>query len=284
MNNLVTRALSGAVFVALFSICLFLGGYFWIGLLGLLICLSYMEFYKARTGESLPLNTIGVSVLWFLASALLNLYYLNRIPLPMGYILGFVMILPVVIYIGISEVSKGKAADFNRLQYHFFGFFYIGIGFLSLAFLRNESLMLPDSDSHIYLAFACAIGVWCSDTFAYLTGRFFGKHKLSPGISPNKTIEGLLGGMLVTVLVVTCFLSVFNSICSWPLAVLYAALLSLVATLGDLVQSLWKRKMGIKDSGNILPGHGGILDRIDAQLLAAPFTLFYWILVNNFPV
>ena len=179
------------------------------------------------------------------------------------------------------RLEKGEKARINRLQFQVFGLFYIGFGLLSMGFLRHNALINSESTDQIILSFATIIGIWVSDTFAYLSGRMLGKRKLSPHISPNKTIEGFAGGLIVTVVFEILFLSVFNSTSTWYIAAIFGALLACTTTLGDLVQSLWKRNMGIKDSGTLIPGHGGILDRIDGVLLAAPFSLFFWIIVNN---
>jgi phosphatidate cytidylyltransferase len=119
--------------------------------------------------------------------------------------------------------------------------------------------------------------IWVSDTMAYVCGRLFGKHKLWERISPKKTWEGFIGGFIFTV-------ATGGMIANWILYNKYnyheeikwicvAAVISVTGMLGDLVESLFKRSINVKDSGNILPGHGGILDRFDALLLATPFAL-----------
>ncbi|MBN2729998.1 MAG: phosphatidate cytidylyltransferase [Bacteroidales bacterium] len=124
-----------------------------------------------------------------------------------------------------------------------------------------------------YIIFLFAI-IWINDTFAYLGGKLFGKTPLAPKISPKKTIEGLISGILFAV----GSLLVYNYF--YPFAqqlniILFVVLMCLTATLGDLIQSKLKREAGVKDSGNLIPGHGGILDRMDSILLTAPFTLLY---------
>lgn len=110
--------------------------------------------------------------------------------------------------------------------------------------------------------------IWMSDTAAYFVGKFFGKHKLAPHISPNKTVEGSLGGLFFTVLFAFTIANIFQY--SVSLMMLLAIIVNVFAQLGDLVESAIKRQAKIKDSGNLLPGHGGILDRFDSALFAIP--------------
>jgi phosphatidate cytidylyltransferase len=120
--------------------------------------------------------------------------------------------------------------------------------------------------------------LWANDTFAYLTGKLLGKHKLFPRISPGKTIEGSLGGLLFTMVGVM----VFSHYADW-LTMKAAVGMGLIAvvfgTLGDLCESMLKRQAGVKDSGRLIPGHGGILDRFDSVLFAVPFVFVYLLLL-----
>ncbi|WP_150137550.1 phosphatidate cytidylyltransferase [Candidatus Enterovibrio escicola] len=123
--------------------------------------------------------------------------------------------------------------------------------------------------------------VWAADTGAYFVGKCFGKRKMAPAVSPNKTIEGMIGGLIASVLVAAVTAKYF-AIPSPSLSVLgiIALITSFSSVLGDLAESMFKRVAGVKDSGNILPGHGGILDRIDSLTAAFPvFTLLYFWLV-----
>ena len=147
------------------------------------------------------------------------------------------------------------------------GSVYAGIGFGYMMHARAVSLWM--------LLYALLI-VWLTDSGAYMIGRKLGKHKLAPHISPNKTWEGSIGGSLVAVVVVSCYLYFFpelhayDSVTMIGLTLLY----SVGGQLGDLVESAFKRYYGVKDSGNILPGHGGILDRFDSLLFVLPLMHF----------
>jgi phosphatidate cytidylyltransferase len=144
------------------------------------------------------------------------------------------------------------------------GVTWIGLGLVALLALRA----LPEHGRQA--AFAVLIAVWAGDTFAYLVGRLVGRHKLAPRISPGKTWEGFVGGAAATVFVT--FVALYqdrDEFLSIGQALLLGVALALAAPLGDLFESLLKRDMGVKDSGRLLAGHGGMLDRIDAQLFAS---------------
>jgi len=116
--------------------------------------------------------------------------------------------------------------------------------------------------------------IWTNDTFAYLVGKNFGKHKLLERISPKKTIEGFVGGMIFT-LITGYIISIFHTTLSIPVWLIMSIIMSIFGTLGDLIQSKFKRQAGVKDSGSIMPGHGGIFDRLDSIIFASPFLYLF---------
>jgi phosphatidate cytidylyltransferase len=140
-------------------------------------------------------------------------------------------------------------------------------------YMFDESERLANAP---FYALNLFILIWSSDTFAYLAGRAFGKHKLFESVSPKKTWEGLIGGTILT-MVFSMVLSYYFKI-PYAMNALIAALTVVFGTLGDLVESMLKRQYNVKDSGNILPGHGGILDRFDALLVSLPFTTLVYYL------
>ena len=116
--------------------------------------------------------------------------------------------------------------------------------------------------------------IWVNDSFAYLTGKNFGKHKLYSRISPKKTIEGFAGGFIACLLA-GFFIHYFTQTLSYVHWLVIAVITSFFGTVGDLIQSKFKRQAGVKDSGKIMPGHGGVFDRLDSVLYAAPFVYLY---------
>jgi phosphatidate cytidylyltransferase len=150
---------------------------------------------------------------------------------------------------------------------------YVGMLAGSLIRLHND---FPEGPK---LIFFLLLVVWLGDSGAYYVGRQFGKHKLSPRISPKKTVEGLIGGISASV--ITAIVIHFTFFEKFPLlhAVLAGILLSFAGVIGDLAESMWKRSAAVKDSGTLLPGHGGFLDRFDSILFTAPILYCYWTLI-----
>ena len=152
----------------------------------------------------------------------------------------------------------------------------LGITIRYVIFSMCFLVLLPfyENNFHPYLMISILSIIWVNDSFAFLVGKNFGKHKLFPSVSPKKTIEGLLGGLVFSLLT-GFFISRYNKDFSTLNWLIIAVIVSLVGTIGDLVESKFKRQANIKDSGNIMPGHGGILDRLDSLLFAAPFVYLY---------
>ncbi len=144
-------------------------------------------------------------------------------------------------------------------------------------FVSSYALLLPLYNWHIPLVIL--LSVWTSDTGAYLVGSMIGKHKMAPTISPNKTWEGTFGGILLAVLMAIIVSRFYHGSAQYPLAakdlILIALISAVTGTLGDLIQSAVKRMAGVKDSGNIMPGHGGFYDRFDAFSFAIPWVCLY---------
>jgi phosphatidate cytidylyltransferase len=134
--------------------------------------------------------------------------------------------------------------------------------------------MIMDRPNFRYWMFFAVAATALGDTFAYLVGRSYGKHKLAPVISPNKTVEGLIGALFGGMAAGVVLKQIFAASLPWTAVIVLGALTALMGALGDLGESLIKRGYGVKDSGTIIPGHGGILDRVDAVLFAGPFVYF----------
>ena len=161
-----------------------------------------------------------------------------------------------------------------------FGYLTLIPAWLGLLTLREWHYLLSEAKGAWLTLFVFAI-VWSADTGAYFAGKKFGRHKLMPNVSPGKTLEGVLGGM-VAVLVLTSVVLLLSDtdFSDWWILSICCALVGLVSVFGDLTESMLKRDAGIKDSGNILPGHGGLLDRMDSITAAIPvfivlFSYFY---------
>ncbi len=145
----------------------------------------------------------------------------------------------------------------------------------TLTSLRVEAGAALPGNEAFWLTLAVFVAVWASDTLAYYTGRTWGRHPLAPRVSPKKTVEGAVGGLVGALAGVALLKALALPSLAWPHAFVLAALGGLVSPLGDLAESRLKRSVGVKDSGTLLPGHGGLLDRFDALIVAAPLAYLY---------
>jgi phosphatidate cytidylyltransferase len=154
---------------------------------------------------------------------------------------------------------------------------YIGLTGACLGWLRT---MPAENVDGIKIVLHFLTSIWVGDSGAYYVGKNLGQHRMSPKISPKKTWEGLTGGVVATFLAGAAFHLLFELPFDWPHVFAIAAILAVTAPIGDLVVSLFKRDTGTKDSSNLIPGHGGLLDRTDSLVFAAPFVLLYLHLVG----
>ncbi|MCM1522759.1 MAG: phosphatidate cytidylyltransferase [Muribaculaceae bacterium] len=279
MKNLFTRALSGAVYVALICTAVILGGWWFIGLFAIFSALAISEFSRLSNsltgGENTTTLVIDIAggLILTIGLACVNMQLFT--PLTTKLIGGtlFTLYLLYLIVRLVSQIYTREASPLVNLAFSYMSQIYIALplGLMSMYYT------LPAGTP---LLLAMFIMIWLSDTGAYLVGSMIGRHKLIPRISPGKTWEGFIGGVCFAMgsafVMKLCFPSVYSAI---PLLGLVGLgfVVAIFATWGDLVESLIKRTLGVKDSGNIMPGHGGILDRIDSLLLVIPASLLYLI-------
>lgn len=177
----------------------------------------------------------------------------------------------------IASQNLNKNTVENSKKWIYIGVVSIGIPALSLIIIRNVFW------SGILTSFWLFLLVSLVDIFAYFTGKLFGKHKLAPNISPSKTIEGLIGGLTITVAVSTGFFFFFHSKLNLVVYICLTAVLAVISQISDIMESAFKRKFNVKDSSNIIPGHGGFMDRLDGYFLTSPALLiFYFISYSIF--
>ncbi|MDC0231649.1 phosphatidate cytidylyltransferase [Aureispira] len=178
----------------------------------------------------------------------------------------------------LYELFGKSSKPFDNLGFMFLGVIYIGMPFALLIWICNAPVeQFGGVGNHLILA--VLFMVWASDVFAYLLGSKIGKHKMFPRISPNKTWEGTLSGVAGAIFTgYLCSLVFSNLTFQLPFWIGLACICTVFGIFGDLVESMLKRSLGIKDSGNMLPGHGGFLDRFDAFIFVIPFVFTYLIL------
>ena len=280
MGEFWKRTIFGFLFVVVVIGCIILGGFYAVLMLAVVVGAGSAEIanlYPHEKGKSLNNIVTAMSIMLYV---FLSLYSQNP-----DSIESRVFVLPIFFNLPLLIALFSKKYNYVDV---------VGSSWLSMIFVAlpcgimtmfyNETLMGTDK-GWVLLIFAFLL-IWVNDIFAYLTGVSIGRHKLCPRISPKKTIEGSIGGALFTMLfayvlnrfVLNVFF--FDNYMS-DIEVLFLALGVVVfGTLGDLTESMMKRHAGVKDSGNIIPGHGGILDRFDATFMAMPFVFLYLNLIN----
>lgn len=170
----------------------------------------------------------------------------------------------------IYQLFKKEEINFKNDRSKF------GVMMRYLIFPLSFVVLLPffDGSYHKHLMISVLLLIWVNDSFAFLIGKNFGKRKLFESVSPKKTIEGFIGGLLFAVLM-SFIISIYSKDFSFLNWMIIAIIISVIGTIGDLIESKFKRFANIKDSGTIMPGHGGILDRLDSLLFVAPFVYLY---------
>lgn len=267
MKNLLTRSITGSIYVILLVISLLLGK-FTFGVFFLIISIiAINEFYKiSKLLNFRPLKIWGYisTVIVFLLSYLINANYLPSV----AYI--FILFIFLTLFI-VELIFNYKINEiFINISINIFAFIYI---ILPISLLPGIAF-INGTYSHKMLLYIFIL-ICVNDTMAYVVGMILGKHKIHKEISPKKSWEGFFGGLIFTFLV-SYVLSKYNFVQIKNQYYIPAIIIPIFGTTGDFFESLLKRKANIKDSGNILPGHGGILDRIDSLLFIIP-VIYIWL-------
>lgn len=261
---MLVRALSGAVYVAVIIGCILGGRDCFLILMALFTMLGMAELQRLLSGSVRMSAAARICDLVMGVCLLLGLYGLNINYIPLQpFIIVIAVYLPVRMVVAVTDSGNDPA---RTTMYSLLTMVYVAwpLALLFCAYcISNAGVVL-----------ATFVYIWINDTGAYLSGRTFGRRKLCERLSPKKTWEGFWGGFILTLAAgaATPFV-LCQSVDKLPIWMIYAALVSVFATFGDLFESLIKRRLGVKDSGNLIPGHGGILDRIDSLLAVAPFAL-----------
>ncbi|WP_265428880.1 phosphatidate cytidylyltransferase [Chryseobacterium sp. YIM B08800] len=284
-KNLIQRTLSGLVYVAVIFLCATPFGaqlldsvspglvqqqYLYYALISFLLLVGTWECMKImKFGDGYEK--------WIVFPLVIFIFYVfSKRYFQHGFYFDFrlseilALSLTVIAVITLFKFSNELYIDSGKL---IFTVIYVALPFsFALGLPKYSSIENTFSLEVIFLF----ILIWSSDTFAYLVGKFFGKHKMAPKISPKKTWEGYIGGVVLT-LVLSYFVELYQPQLrgNWMVV---GFLIAAFAPLGDLVESQLKRNFGVKDSGNIIPGHGGVLDRLDSFLICVPVVYLYFIL------
>lgn len=293
LTDFFKRSISAIIFGAIMIGMPLIGSIPYLILFNIIIILTLIEFSRLMRIIRVHINTLLVTVTGLL---IFNFYFFIKIGILKKEMLFFILI-PLLFFIIIEEIYKADRKPIHNIAFSFFSIIYIVLPLSVLnefvlfktSYLYNEELVSIEninfSDILIFvpngsitynpiLLFAFYSIIWIYDTLAYIIGVSFGKHRLFERISPKKSWEGTIGAFLITLIISYFYPNIFGflSKTNW---FIWSAIIMFFATYGDLTESMLKRFLNIKDSGNLIPGHGGMLDRFDSILMAAPFAYLY---------
>jgi len=266
-SNFLIRAITAFFFVILIIASITINKYLF-GILFLIVnALVLTEFYTlVEKGGFTPQKRYGVLI----GSIVFGLSFLAANNIVSQSIL--ILIIPLIIISFIIEIYSKSEHPFTSLSFTFFGIVYITMPFSVLNYISAPDVTNNVFSHKILLPFFAIL--WASDTGAYIVGSLIGKHKLIERISPKKTWEGVFGGIafsMLTAFIISIYITELSSF-NW---ILLAVIIAVFGTYGDLSESLLKRRAKVKDSGNLLPGHGGVFDRFDSVTFAAPAAFIF---------
>jgi phosphatidate cytidylyltransferase len=278
MNNFWARTITGLSMVFLILAALYIDRFFFALIFLVVVILGQLEFYSiTSTVECKPQKLTGTilgTIIYLIVTGFF--LFLEQHTLVIG--LSIVVIVPILFIPVILELYRKEDKPLINAAVTVFGLIYIALP-LSLLNMMNDPA--GGTVFHHFPAYLVAyfLITWVYDTGAYLVGKTFGKHKFFERVSPKKTWEGTIAGTVIAIAFATGFYFITEGILLIHLLVL-TLLVILFGTFGDLAESLFKRSLNLKDSGNILPGHGGILDRFDTIFVSAPFVFLYFLILN----
>lgn len=269
-KNLIIRTISGLFYVGALVGAVLYGGIWIILLTSVLAAIGIYEFMTMTSEGKMPrfatlLDVSAAVVLQVAAGA----YFKES---PKGFVTLLMVYIMLIVARMVSQLYATNRNPVNSLSHSLMAQMYIALPLAMLTILCN--ITTPQ------VALAVLIFIWVNDTGAFCTGSTIGRHKLFERISPKKTWEGFFGGLIFCVIAAvimhSCFEQYYAMLSVGQMCVL-GILVSIFATLGDLIESQIKRTCGVKDSGKLIPGHGGILDRIDSILLVVPVALIFFL-------
>lgn len=273
LPNFIVRVLAGAVFVAILLAGIYLNQFSFLAVFAVFTALSLCEFYDLMSkAGNVPLskyaNAIGGTILFISFFVYFS-----------GLYSSLLIFTPYIIYmqaIFISELYLKKGDPIKSLAYTMLGQMYV-----ALPFAMANILAFSFSETYTCLfILAVLVLIWVNDSFAYLTGITLGRHRMFERISPKKSWEGFIGGTCFALAASVAF-HYFTELYTVLIWMGFAAVIVVFGTLGDLIESLMKRTLDVKDSGRMIPGHGGMLDRFDSTIFAIPAAVVYLLLVTE---
>lgn len=265
------RAISGLLFVIILTACIFIHPLCFFALFFIINIIGILEFAHMAQVISIRINRTMCIIC---GSILFTAGFLHNY---IGYKEGYLLFLFSTFILGIWELYRKHTHAFQNLAFGIYVLFYFTLPFTLLIYFPYmcSGKWQPD------IIFFPFLLVWFNDTFAYLFGSKFGKHKLFPRISPKKSWEGSIGGGVTTIVAGMLIAPYIDGITLVNAAVI-SVIVVFFGSFGDLIESMFKRCIEIKDSGHIMPGHGGVLDRLDSILFALPAIFVYLAFITHY--
>ena len=265
MNNLTQRAITAVIGIPIVVTLAYLGDWYFVGLVAFVVFISQNEFYALRK----DLMTRRHHVIGLILGVML---VVMQFDVPVMMDLGILLLTALLMY---DTFKTDNEQIWDQFSWMAVGLLYPAVIFSYFVPLREAWADTLTEMEHFAIPVALMIMVWSIDTFAYAVGKSMGKRPLAPLISPKKTWEGAMGGFLGGLIAMVIMKLTMLSFLSWIDITICAILGGIGGQIGDLVQSRLKRIVGVKDSGKFMPGHGGILDRIDGLILVVPLYYVY---------
>jgi phosphatidate cytidylyltransferase len=268
--NLLQRCLVAAVGIPALYLLIRLGSWYFLLLVATQAGLAAREFYSMARKKGLrPLAGLGT-----ILAAALPFFTFQALTVQSSIWFSSSVSLALIAVAAAALIgSQGVEGAIDRISVTAFGFLYFG-GLFSTQLLLRLDPAYPDLAGVNWLFLAYLL-TWAVDTGSYTGGKLFGRRKLSPVLSPGKTCEGAVGGLLLAVAASYFLGTVWMGLFGWSQALVYGLLIGIAAPAGDLVISVFKRDSGVKDSSRLIPGHGGVLDRFDSLLFTVPVSVIF---------
>lgn len=264
MNETLKRGISGVVYITLLLGCILYSKESLAILFGLFLVIGVYEFCKMtfiNIYAGIAIACISYYFLWDQNDKLISKIIISCISI----------IISIKLLFYLFNSNKKGFKTITR--------YLLLIGYIIIPFILVNYITIGEKNKYNEkILITILILIWTNDTFAYLVGKNFGRNKLSPSVSPKKTVEGFIGGILFTIICSVLLSKFYIESRNLYIWIIIAIIVSVFSTLGDLIQSKFKRVAGIKDSGRIMPGHGGILDRLDSIIFVIPIINFYFLI------
>ncbi|MDY0253882.1 MAG: phosphatidate cytidylyltransferase [Tenuifilaceae bacterium] len=268
MSSFLKRTISGALFVILITGGIILGRFSFFIVFLVLMELTMLEFYRLTFKARVKPQYLYGMILGAIVFIINHLFAIGML----GHFI-FLGIIPLVLSIFLIELYRNHQKPIHNIAFTLLGIIYVAIPFSLLNyFVLSHTSYHIGYRTHILLGYF--ILLWTNDSGAYVVGLSIGRNRMFPRISPKKSWEGLVGGLFFTILASWILSLTFIEISFFHWAVI-GLITASTGIFGDLVESMFKRSVGVKDSGKIMPGHGGLLDRFDCVLLSAPIVFVY---------